>query len=152
MENSKFINGCDKQAIAALEYLARYDRPSGGQQEFNAEHLYQIADELKRSLKNINSVEGELTLQEFSNLVGGTSGETRKVSVSQTPLGLRINLPLKKKTPQESPDLYLEATPDGYQILVHANEDEEPFSVTEIQDSGEHEVSFREENLPATAH
>jgi hypothetical protein len=29
----------------ALRYLADHERPSGGQQRFNAEHLYQLADE-----------------------------------------------------------------------------------------------------------
>jgi hypothetical protein len=42
-------NGCYRQAIAALNYLAQYPRPAGGQSQFNAEHLLQIADEMKRS-------------------------------------------------------------------------------------------------------
>lgn len=33
-------------AIGALRYLARHDRPTGGEQRFNACHLLQIADEL----------------------------------------------------------------------------------------------------------
>lgn len=32
----------------ALRYLAENDRPTGGQERFNAEHLYQLADEAKR--------------------------------------------------------------------------------------------------------
>lgn len=42
-------NGCYRQAIAALNYLASNTRPVGGQDHFNAEHLLQIADEMKRS-------------------------------------------------------------------------------------------------------
>ena len=51
--NPKFINYCDETAIKALRYLARNPRPSYGQSEFNSEHLYQIADELEKSVKNI---------------------------------------------------------------------------------------------------
>lgn len=42
-------NGCYRQAIAALSFLASHERPSGGEQDFNAAHLLQIADEMKRS-------------------------------------------------------------------------------------------------------
>jgi hypothetical protein len=42
-------NGCYREAIAALNYLASNPRPSAGQQRFNAEHLLQIANEMKRS-------------------------------------------------------------------------------------------------------
>ena len=45
-------NGCYRQAIAALNYLAQYPRPVGGQSQFNAEHLLQIADEMKRSRRS----------------------------------------------------------------------------------------------------
>ena len=46
----KFINGCDRTAIRALRFLAGNPRPCGGQEEFNAEHLLQIADELEASI------------------------------------------------------------------------------------------------------
>lgn len=35
----------------ALRYLADHERPSAGQQRFNAEHLYQLADEIERMAK-----------------------------------------------------------------------------------------------------
>jgi hypothetical protein len=41
-------NGCYRVAIEALNYLASHTRPAGGQERFNAEHLLQIADEMKR--------------------------------------------------------------------------------------------------------
>lgn len=34
------------QAIRALRYLANNERPIGGQESYNSEHLFQIADEL----------------------------------------------------------------------------------------------------------
>ena len=40
-------NNCDRTIIAALTYLANNPRPTGGQEEFNAEHLLQLANELK---------------------------------------------------------------------------------------------------------
>ena len=51
----KFVNNCDQQAIKALEYLASNPMPSGGNNHFNSEHLIQIAQELKKSLENINT-------------------------------------------------------------------------------------------------
>ena len=48
VEEIKFDNNCVEVAIQSLEYLAENPRPSGGQEMFNAEHLYQIAQELKR--------------------------------------------------------------------------------------------------------
>ena len=42
-------NGCDRTAPEALRFLAQNDRPNGGQDRFNAEHLMQIADELERA-------------------------------------------------------------------------------------------------------
>lgn len=37
-----------RTAIEALNYLEDHPRPNGGQEKFNAEHLLQIADELKQ--------------------------------------------------------------------------------------------------------
>lgn len=48
-------NGCDEASVAALRYLADHDRPTGGQQKYNSEHLYQIADELERSIKALRT-------------------------------------------------------------------------------------------------
>lgn len=53
-----FINQCDKQAIEALRYLATHQRPSGGQEKFNAEHLLQIASELMASTANAKLTNG----------------------------------------------------------------------------------------------
>jgi hypothetical protein len=47
-----FINGCDRNAIAALRFLADNKRPMGGNDKFNSEHLYLIAQELELSLNN----------------------------------------------------------------------------------------------------
>lgn len=51
----KFINGCDRQAILALRFLADNKRPCGGEQSFNSEHLFQIAEELEESVKSLES-------------------------------------------------------------------------------------------------
>jgi hypothetical protein len=51
----KFINGCDRQAIKALRYIVKNKRPAeGGEQNFNTEHLFQIADELEKSVKDMS--------------------------------------------------------------------------------------------------
>lgn len=41
-------NGCDRTVPAALRFLADNERPVGGQQKFNSEHLYQLAAEIER--------------------------------------------------------------------------------------------------------
>lgn len=43
----RWINGCNTSAPEALRYLANNPRPDGGNDRFNAEHLYQIARELE---------------------------------------------------------------------------------------------------------
>ena len=43
---SRGYNGCIDSAIGAMRYLANHDRPQGGSQTYNTEHLWQIADEL----------------------------------------------------------------------------------------------------------
>jgi hypothetical protein len=43
----KWSNGCDRTVPRALRFLAKHPRPSGGEQTFNAIHLYQLADEIK---------------------------------------------------------------------------------------------------------
>lgn len=43
-------NSCLHVAISALNYLSSHERPAGGQQAYNAEHLLQIADEIKRTI------------------------------------------------------------------------------------------------------
>ena len=47
----KWINHCDKAVTEALRFLAGNRRPAGGQEQFNAEHLLQIAQEFELSLK-----------------------------------------------------------------------------------------------------
>ena len=57
---SRGYNSCIDQAIKALRYLAENDRPRHGQQNFNAEHLHQIADELMKTqtiLKQLGGIE-----------------------------------------------------------------------------------------------
>jgi hypothetical protein len=44
-------NGCDTQVPRALRYLAENDRPGGGAQSFNSEHLYQLAGEIEDAVK-----------------------------------------------------------------------------------------------------
>lgn len=46
-----FLNNAGQVAVQALEYLSRYDRPTGGQEKYNAEHLQQIARELRQSME-----------------------------------------------------------------------------------------------------
>ena len=48
-----FQNFCDQSAVEALRFLAENNRPIGGQDQFNAEHLLQIANELEESIQNI---------------------------------------------------------------------------------------------------
>ena len=43
-------NSCLHVAISALNYLSSHPRPIGGQDAYNAEHLLQIADEIKRTI------------------------------------------------------------------------------------------------------
>ena len=47
----KWQNGCNETAPAALRFLAENERPAGGQQDYNSEHLYQIADELEATYR-----------------------------------------------------------------------------------------------------
>jgi len=50
-------NSCLHTAISALNYLSSHPRPAGGQEAYNAEHLLQIADEIKRTIAhNVASV------------------------------------------------------------------------------------------------
>ena len=41
-------NHCDKTVPKALRFLAENDRPSGGEQDFNRAHLYQLAGEIEQ--------------------------------------------------------------------------------------------------------
>lgn len=43
-------NGCATKVPEALRFLAEHDRPQGGQQSFNSEHLYQLADEIEAAV------------------------------------------------------------------------------------------------------
>lgn len=44
----KWVNDCDKSVPAALRYLAKNDRPIGGEQHYNAMHLEQLANEIEQ--------------------------------------------------------------------------------------------------------
>lgn len=43
----KWVNRCDRTVPEALRYLANHRRPDGGEQRFNAAHLFQLADEIE---------------------------------------------------------------------------------------------------------
>lgn len=45
-------NGCNETIPAALRFLADNPRPLNGQQRFNAEHLFQLADEADEAFGN----------------------------------------------------------------------------------------------------
>lgn len=47
----KFINSCNETIPAALRFLAETDKPNSGNELYNSEHLYQLADEFERSLE-----------------------------------------------------------------------------------------------------
>lgn len=47
----KWPNGCDRTIPKALRYLARNDRPSGGEDLFNGMHLLQLADEMDAAVQ-----------------------------------------------------------------------------------------------------
>lgn len=100
----------------------------------------------------VDETPGEIraSIEEYSHIVGGPTGSKRTANISLSQIGLRIQLG-NETIGEDNPDLYLEATPDGWRALAHANPNEEPFAVIDINDDGKHEVSFREENIPALA-
>lgn len=49
LEGKRGINGCMKTAPAALRFLAKHDRPAGGEQTYNSMHLEQIANEIEKT-------------------------------------------------------------------------------------------------------
>lgn len=55
--DARGVNGCMKVAAKALRYLADHERPNGGEQNYNAAHLYQLADELDRTATPTRSAE-----------------------------------------------------------------------------------------------
>ena len=59
MPKPKFPNGLDQAVPEALRYLATHDRPSGGEQRFNAIHLYQLADEIEGFLKGLEKPQAQ---------------------------------------------------------------------------------------------
>lgn len=48
----KPFNGCFDAACRALRFLANHPRPAGGEDIFNAAHLFQIADEVEKALRD----------------------------------------------------------------------------------------------------
>lgn len=59
MSGSTLPNGIDQTVPEALRYLATHDRPSGGEQRFNAIHLYQLADEIETFLAEVGGLPSE---------------------------------------------------------------------------------------------
>ncbi|HET7413396.1 MAG TPA: Lar family restriction alleviation protein [Pararhizobium sp.] len=51
----RWFNNCANTAVEALRYLSKYDRPTGGEEPFNAAHLHQIAYELEHDLKRLTA-------------------------------------------------------------------------------------------------
>lgn len=47
-EAAPWPNGSNETVPKALRFLAEHERPIGGQQSFNSEHLYQLAAEIER--------------------------------------------------------------------------------------------------------
>lgn len=47
------FNYCIDATIGALRFLAQNDRPTGGEQNFNSQHLLQLADELAKTQKDL---------------------------------------------------------------------------------------------------
>ena len=50
-ERVNWPNGSDRTVVKALRYLASNPKPVGGQEQFNAEHLLQLASELENVVK-----------------------------------------------------------------------------------------------------
>lgn len=52
-------NGCMRVAAQALDFLADHERPAGGQQSYNSEHLMQLASELRKTSAALTSTPSE---------------------------------------------------------------------------------------------
>lgn len=86
-------NGCDKSVPAALRYLAKYERPAGGHQDYNSEHLFQLADEIEgmasRPLytRPAPSQPGEAAMREAcAALLEATANEIMQAWLSKGPM------------------------------------------------------------------
>lgn len=53
------FNYCIDSAVGALRFLAKNDRPIGGEQNFNSMHLLQLADELAKTQKDLLATSDE---------------------------------------------------------------------------------------------
>lgn len=71
-EPVKWWNGCNSTVPEALRFLANNERPTGGEQRFNAEHLLQLAGEIERMARQPLYA----TPQPASAPVGGAAPET----------------------------------------------------------------------------
>jgi hypothetical protein len=60
----KWPNGCDGTIPSALRYLAGHPRPSGGESTYNSAHLFQLADEMDRAVRNSRKYQAPLTASE----------------------------------------------------------------------------------------
>lgn len=47
-------NNCFLAAASALDYLSKYDRPSGGETPYNSIHCHDIAYDIRRSIEAMN--------------------------------------------------------------------------------------------------
>jgi len=89
------INNCYQRAIEALEYLAQNPRPSGGNERFNSECLFQIARELELSLvKSCEETNLENKMNENKIPFDNLSSEEKEFIKQQILLGkVEVNCP-----------------------------------------------------------
>jgi hypothetical protein len=71
-------NGCDSSVPAALRFLANHPRPSGGEQTYNAEHLYQLAGEIESTVKRSRA-----TASAFVDAVGDIEAYRRRAHAAE---------------------------------------------------------------------
>ena len=90
--------------------------------------------------------EDELVVPLQEHSFGNAKKKNRNATISISKTGIRIHL--GEKDNDSKPDIYLEATTQGWKAFAHANSDEEPFAVIKLEDSGAHEVSVHRENIP----
>lgn len=80
----QWVNGCDQTVPQALRYLANHNRPAGGQELFNAEHLFQLADEIERMASK--------PLYAAAGVVQADSAAAKVASLQRTVKTLRAKL------------------------------------------------------------
>lgn len=66
---TKWPNNFDKTVQAALRYLAKNDRPIGGEQHYNAMHLEQLAEEIEQAAASVRpSIDDRLLINKWTIL------------------------------------------------------------------------------------